>query len=60
MKRELSLLINGITSLIVGFALLIAGESQDIPLRWIAVAAIWAVGCFKLFYILFERRNQNG
>ena len=52
MKRKVVLLAVGVISIVTGWALVIMGESRDIPVGWIIVAAAWAAACFKLFYAL--------
>lgn len=52
MKRKVALLATGVISIVTGWALVIMGESRDIPVGWIIVAAAWAAVCFKLFYVL--------
>ena len=52
MKRKVALLATGVISIVTGWALVIMGESRDIPVGWIIVSAAWAAVCFKLFYTL--------
>ena len=52
MKRKLALLATGVISIVTGWALVIIGESHDVPLSWIILATISAAVCFKLFYML--------
>ena len=52
MKIKVVLLAVGVISIVTGWALVIMGESRDIPVGWIIVAAAWAAVCFKLFYTL--------
>ena len=52
MKRKLALLATGVISIVTGWALVIMGESRDIPVGWIIVSAAWAAVCFKLLYTL--------
>ena len=52
MKRKVVLLAVGVISIVTGWALVIMGESRDIPVGWIIVSAAWAAVCFKLFYTL--------
>ena len=52
MKRKVALLATGVISIVTGWVLVIMGESRDIPVGWIIVAATWAAVCFKLFYVL--------
>ena len=59
MKRKLALLATGVISIVRGWALVIMGESRDIPVGWIIVSAAWAAVCFKLFYVLEDGGEER-
>ena len=54
MLKRVFLLIGGLASGLLATILMIAGESHDVPLSWIALAAVGAGLAFKLFYGLEE------
>ena len=59
MRRKGALLTTGLIALAIAGILVVASESREVPLRWIAVAAIYGAACFKLFYELEGRRRDE-